>query len=92
MDGAQSSVALPDDPVFSQTDNKYNFLSLNSLCSEFGINPNSDLRSNRGKNNGLGAVFVLFMREGPVSIRVLRNYLMKAGKLATGLKTIDIEF
>ena len=42
--GSQASVPLPGDPVFSQKENKYSVSVYNSICSEFGINPNSDFR------------------------------------------------
>jgi len=53
MGGIQSVSALPGDPTFSQTNNKYDILSHNRLCKEFGIDPSSDLRYKSGENHGL---------------------------------------
>ena len=50
--------SLPDDPNFSQTDNKYNEASYRRLCADFGVNPTSDFRFNHGQNHGLGYIFI----------------------------------
>ena len=58
MSGIQSVSALPGDPTFSQTNNKYDIASYNSICKEFGIDPSSDFRYKSGENHGLGKVFI----------------------------------
>ena len=42
MGGIQSFSALPGDPKFNQTDNKYDSPSYKRICAEFGIDPNTD--------------------------------------------------
>ena len=54
MDGFQRISTLPDDPNFSQTDNKYDEVSYRKLCCEFGVNLTADFRFNHGQNHGLG--------------------------------------
>jgi len=39
MSGIQSVIALPGDPTFSQTNNKYDIASYNKICKEFGFDP-----------------------------------------------------
>ena len=58
MGGFQRISSLPDDPNFSQTDNKYDAASYRRLCTEFGVNPTADFRFNHGQNHGLGYVFI----------------------------------
>ena len=58
MGGIQSVSALPGDPTFSKTNNKYDIASYNRICKEFGIDPSSDFRYKSGENHGLGKVFV----------------------------------
>ena len=58
MGGIQSVSALPGDPTFSETNNKYDIVSYNRICKEFGIDPSSDFRYKIGKSHGLGKVFI----------------------------------
>ena len=44
MGGIQSFSALPGDPTFNQTENKYDSPSFERICAEFGIDPNTDFR------------------------------------------------
>ena len=48
MGGIQRISSLPDDPNFSQTDNKYDVASYERICAEFGVR----------QNHGLGYVFI----------------------------------
>ena len=54
----QSVSALPGDPTFSQTNNKYDIASYNRICKEFGIDLSSDFRYKSGENHGLGKIFI----------------------------------
>ena len=58
MGGIQSMSALPGDPSFNPSNNKYDVASYKRICGEFGISPSSDFRFTGGKNNGLGNVFI----------------------------------
>ena len=58
MGGIQSNNALPDDPVFSEIHNPYNVASYKRLCAEFGIDPGTDFHYTRGRNRGLGTVYI----------------------------------
>ena len=59
MGGIQSMSALPGDPSFNSSNNKYDVASYKRICAEFGISPTSDFRFTGGKNNGqLGNVFI----------------------------------
>ena len=58
MGGIQSFSALPGDPTFNQTENKYDSPSFKRICAEFGIDPNTDFRFVRGQNHGLGYCYV----------------------------------
>ena len=58
MGGIQSKNALPDSPVFSEIKNPYDVASYKRLCAEFNIDPSTDFRYTRGKNGGLGAVYI----------------------------------
>jgi len=49
MGGIQSVSALPGDPTFSQTNNKYDIVSYNRICKEFGIDPSSNFRYKSGE-------------------------------------------
>ena len=64
LGGVQNSLALPGDPAFSQTENKYDIPSFERICAEFGISPNDDFRFTRGDNHGLGSVFEYFTNSG----------------------------
>ena len=57
MVGFQRIISLPDNPNFSQTDNKYDEASYRRICAEFGVNPTADFRFNHGQNHGLGYIF-----------------------------------
>ena len=58
MGGIQSKNALPDSPVFSEISNPYDVASYKRLCVEFNIDPSTDFRYTRGKNEGLGTVYI----------------------------------
>ena len=58
MGGIQSMSALPGDPSFNPSNNKYDVASYKRICAEFGIHPTSDFRFTGGKNNGLGNVYI----------------------------------
>ena len=64
LGGVQNSLPLPGDPVFNQTENKYDIPSFERICAEFGISPNADFRFTRGDNHGLGSVFEYFTNSG----------------------------
>ena len=64
LGGVQNSLALPGDPAFNQTENKYDIPSFNRICAEFGISPNADFRFTKGDNHGLGSVFKYFTYSG----------------------------
>ena len=58
MGGIQSKNALPDDPAFSEINNPYDVAAYKRICAEFGIAPSTDFRYTRGKNGGLGTVYI----------------------------------
>ena len=58
MGGIQSKNALPDSPVFSEISNPYDVASYKRLCAEFNLDPSTDFRYTRGKNGGLGTVYI----------------------------------
>ena len=58
MGGIQSVSALTGDPTFSHTNNKYDIVSYNRICKEFGIDPSSDFRYKSSENHRLGKVFI----------------------------------
>ena len=58
MGGIQSKNALPDPPVFSEIRNPYDVASYKRICAEFNIDPSTDFRYTRGKNGGLGTVYI----------------------------------
>ena len=58
MGGIQSFSALPGDPTFNQTENKFDSPSFERICAEFGIDPNNDFRFVHGQNHGLGYCYV----------------------------------
>ena len=58
MGGIQSKNALPDDPAFSEIHNPYDVAAYKRICAEFGIVPSTDFRYTRGKNGGLGTVYI----------------------------------
>ena len=60
LGGIQSISALPGNPTFSQTNNKYDVASYKNIYAEFGINQSSDFRLTKGANHGLGSVSSMF--------------------------------
>ena len=58
MGGIQSISALPGDPSFNPSNNKYDVAAYLRICGEFGISPRSDFRFTGGITNGLGNVFI----------------------------------
>ena len=58
MGGIQSFSALPGDPTFNQTENKFDSPSFKRICAEFGIDPNTDFRFVHGQNHGLSYCYV----------------------------------
>ena len=50
-------VPLPDESAFSQTNNVYTKSAFEALCNEFGVE-NADFRFKRGRNHGMGNVYV----------------------------------
>ena len=62
----QSVSALPGDPTFNPSDNKYDVASYKRICAEFGIKPTSDFRFTGGKNHGLGNVYIGVTGHGPM--------------------------
>jgi len=65
MGGIQSVSALPGDPTFDTTNNKYDIPSYKRICAEFGIPPTADFRFTGGKNHGLSFVYVGVTGHGP---------------------------
>ena len=53
----EMGVPLPDESAFSQTDNVYTKSAFAALCNEFGV-VNADFRFKRGRNHGMGNVYV----------------------------------
>ena len=64
MGGIQSVSALPGDPTFSQTENKFDIPSFKRICAEFKISPDTDFRFTFGQNFGLGYVNIFYPGEG----------------------------
>jgi len=58
MGGIQSVSALPGDPTFNSSGNKYDIASYKRISAEFGIPLTADFRFTGGKNHGLGFVYV----------------------------------
>ena len=58
MGGIQSKNALPDDAVFDEINNPYDVAAYKRICAEFGIDSSTDFRYPRGKNGGLGTVYI----------------------------------
>ena len=67
MGGIQSKNALPDSPVFSEISNPYDIASYKRICAEFGIDPSTDFRYTRGKNGGLGTVYIGATGQGDIA-------------------------
>ena len=53
----EMGVPLPDESAFSQTNNVYTKSAFAALCNEFGV-VNADFRFKRGRNHGMGNVYV----------------------------------
>jgi len=66
MGGIQSVSALPGDPTFDISNNKYDIASYKRICAEFGIPPTADFRYTGGKNHGLGSVYIGVTGHGPM--------------------------
>ena len=66
MGGIQSVSALPGDPTFNRSNNKYDIASYKRICAEFGIPPTADFRFTGGKNHGLRYVYVGVTGHGPM--------------------------
>ena len=56
--GIQSISALPGDPTFNVSGNRYDVASYKRICAEFGIDPTSDFRFTSRKKHGLGDVYI----------------------------------
>ena len=56
--GIQSKNALPDFSVFNEISNPYDVASYKRICAEFNIAPSTDFCYTRGKNGGLGTVYI----------------------------------
>ena len=54
MAGFQNISTLPDNPTFSQMDNKYDVPLFKRICHKFGVDPSSDFCYTCGTNHGLG--------------------------------------
>ena len=67
MGGIQSKNALPDDPAFDEINNPYDVAAYKRICAEFGIDPSTDFRYTRGKNGGLGTVYIWASGIGPMA-------------------------
>ena len=65
MGGIQSSIALPGDPPFNEKDNRYDIPSYKRICKEFNVPDNADFRCHKGKNHGLGSVYIWVSYIGP---------------------------
>ena len=66
--GIQSKQALPDDTVFKEDNNPYDFAAYKSICAEFGIDPTTDFRFTYGQNHGLGCVYKMY-DDGPYAFK-----------------------
>ena len=66
MGGIQSISALPGDPTFNLSGNRYDVASYKRICAEFGIDPTSDFRFESRKNHGLGDVYIGVSGHGPM--------------------------
>ena len=66
MGGIQSISALPGDPTFNLSGNRYDVASYKRICAAFGIDPASDFRFTSRKNGGLGDVYIGVSGHGPM--------------------------
>ena len=67
MGGIQSKNALPDDTIFKEDNNPYDVASYERICAEVGIDQSTDFRYTRGKNDGLGTVYIWATGIGPIA-------------------------
>ena len=74
MSGIQSKNALPDDAVFKEENNPYDVAAYKRICAEFGIDPSTDFRYTRGKNGGLGTVYI--WASGPMATTIQTRILL----------------
>ena len=65
LGGVQSKNALPDDEGFDEINNPYDVAAYKRICAEFGISPSTDFRYTRGRNGGLGTVYIWVSYSGP---------------------------
>ena len=65
MGGIQSSIALPGDSPFNKKDNRYDIPSYKRICKEFNVSTGADFRCHKGKNHGLGSVYIWVSYVGP---------------------------
>ena len=65
MGGIQSKNALPDDEGFDEINNPYDVAAYNRICAELGIDPSTNFRYTRGRNGGLGTVYIWVAYSGP---------------------------
>ena len=62
----QSISALPGDPTFNLSGNRYDVASYKRICAEFGIDPTSDFQFTSRKNHGLGDIYIGVSGHGPM--------------------------
>ena len=65
MGGIQGTIALPGDSPFNEKDNRYDIPSYKRICKEFNVPTDSDFRCHKGKNHGLGSVYIWYTGLGP---------------------------
>ena len=65
LGGVQSKNALPDDEGFDEINNPYDVAAYKRICAEFGISSSTDFRYTRGRNGGLGTVYIWVSYSGP---------------------------
>ena len=65
MGRIQSSIALPGDSPFNEKDNRYDIPSYKRICKEFNVSSDADFRCHKGKNHGLGSVYIWVSYVGP---------------------------
>ena len=58
LGGIQRVSALPGDKTFNEKGMNFDKASYKRICAEFGLDPSSDFRYTKPKNNGLGGVYV----------------------------------
>lgn len=58
MGGIQGFGSRLDGPNFNNQDSKYDEVSYRGICTEFGVDPNSDFRFTFGQNHGLGFLYI----------------------------------